>query len=155
MIRVYCDTGAYRRELAEFERSGAINVFGFSYENKNGRIKNIAIPSAPSLSQVNYTWDRLRRDKGARDWTWDGLRTSSEKFPEILKIVGLQNRVDAQHLDSALRSKCSLFLTSDKDDIWSNRERIGEVVGICVLHFVEDWPLFLEAVAEGGGRRDL
>jgi len=32
--------------------------------------------------------------------------------------------VDAQHLDSAYKAKCELFLTSDKTDIWSRRGAI-------------------------------
>ena len=35
---------------------------------------------------------------------------------------------DAKHLDSAYRAGCSVFLTSDKDDLWSKRDRIRHCI---------------------------
>ena len=48
-------------------------------------------------------------------------------------------------LISADRAACSVFLTSDKDDLWSKRDRIRHSIGIAVLHFQDDWPA-LEAL---------
>ena len=43
-------------------------------------------------------------------------------------------QVDCQHLDSAYKAGCDLFLTSDKTDIWSKRESIEALLGLKVLH---------------------
>jgi hypothetical protein len=39
-----------------------------------------------------------------------------------------------QHLDSAIKAGCDVFLTSDKTDIWSKRDAIQVLAGIRVLH---------------------
>ncbi len=143
MLRVYCDTGGFRPELLELAREGKISIFQFKYENRNRHIEQAAVPSAPSWKQMNYTWDEMRRTPGFESLTYDNVGSQSPKFPELLGIVGPGNRTDAQHLDSAYASQCSVFLTSDKDDIWSKRNEIRSATGLMVLHVRHDWAEFL------------
>ena len=149
MLRVYCDTGGFRPELLELARTGRVSLFQFKYENRNRHIKQTAVPSAPAWKQMNYTWDEMRRTPGFESLTYDNIGDQSPKFQELLDIVGAGNRTDAQHLDSAYATQCSVFLTSDKDDIWSKREAIREVAGLIVLHVQDDWSEFV-AWAEAG-----
>ena len=143
MLRVYCDTGGFRTELLELARTGKVSLFQFKYENRNRHIKQVATPSSPSWKQMNYTWDEMRRTPGFEGITYDNIGDQSPKFHELLAVVGVSNRTDAQHLDSAYATKCSIFLTSDKNDIWSKREAIREVTGLVVLHVQDDWAEFL------------
>lgn len=152
MLRVYCDTGGFRPELLDLERQGKICLFQFKYENRNRHIRQAAVPSAPSWKQMNYTWDEMRRTPGFENLTYDNIGDQSPKFLEILNIVGAGNRVDAQHLDSAYATQCSVFLTSDKDDIWSKRKDIREVTGLLVLHVQHDWLEFLALAGQSAAR---
>ena len=111
----------------------------------NRKIKHAALPTRPTWKELNYTWDEMKQIEEFRSLSWDSLAEASDKFDEIQSIVGSSNMRDAKHLDSAYRAGCSVFLTSDKDDLWSKRERIRHSIGIAVLHFQDDWPA-LEAL---------
>jgi hypothetical protein len=152
MLRVYCDTGGYRSELAALENRGVIQVCQFKYENRNRRIRRGATPSKPSWTQLKYQWTELRRaTPGFEELSWNSLGKHSERFSEILAIIGAHNRADAQHIDSAYASGCSVFLTSDKDDILSKRSALRSVTGMMVLHVKDDWNEFLQMVSHGDG----
>lgn len=142
MIKVYCDTGAYRNELKSLQFEGKIQVFQFKYENKNKHIHHMAPPSCPSWKEVKYNW------KDFDGLTWDDLGKTSSKWKEIEALIGTNSIRDAKHLDSAYMGGCRVFLTSDKDDIVSRRSEIALLLGITVLHFRENWNEFLSLIAE-------
>lgn len=143
MLKVYCDTGAYRAELASLEREGRLRVFQFKYENKNKNIRHKAAPSRPSWKEL-YTWKELD------GLTWDDLGKTSEKRKTIESLLGPNCIRDVKHLDSAYMEGCEVFLTSDKGDIASRRHELASLLGITVLHFREDWNEFLSLVATYG-----
>ncbi len=142
-LKVYCDTGAYRAELKSLERDGKVQLFQFKYENRNRHIRHNAPPSNPTWMEVKYTWNELR------DLTWEDMGRTSDKRDAIGTLLGSNCVLDAKHLDSAYMEGCSVFLTSDKDDIVSRRSQIAELLGVSVLHFREDWNEFLARVAAG------
>ena|SRR5437867_2763819 len=144
MLKVYCDTGAFRVELTALEREGKVRIFQFKYENKNKRIRHKAAPSRPNWEELNYTWNELD------SLTWDDLGKTSDKRQAIEALLGPNNIRDAKHLDSAYMEGCRVFLTSDKGDIVSRRGELVSLLGIEVFHFREDWNEFLALVAEGG-----
>jgi hypothetical protein len=148
MLRIYCDTGRYRAELAEFEREGRVQLHQFKYENRNKRIRHGAVPSQPTWKQLNYTWNELRRIDEFRTLTWDQLGESSPKFEPLLALLGRENITDAKHLDSACATGCSVFLTSDKDDIWSKRAEIERITGLKVMHVQADWSALLSLLQQ-------
>lgn len=141
MIKVYCDSGAYRKELTELEKSGAIQLFQFKYENKNKNITHIAQPSMPTYSEMNYTFEDLNK------LTLGDLGYHSIYWKEILAIVGGNNERDAKHLDAAYMEGCSIFITNDKDDISSRKHDIYDLLRISVFHYLEDWRDFLACVS--------
>ena len=67
---VYCDNGAYRKELKELDKNGIIKLIQFKYENKNKNIKNIAHPANPTWEQDKASW------KGD-DYTWEVMSLES------------------------------------------------------------------------------
>lgn len=144
MLKVYCDTGAYRSELSELERNGAIRVYQFKYENKNRKIRHHALPSRPTWSETKYAWNELK------DLTWNDMGKQSEHWRAIESLIGKGNAVDAKHLDSAYREGCQVFLTSDKGDISSHRRALEQLLGIKVLHYREDWNEFLSLLPAAG-----
>lgn len=74
MLKVYCDTGAYRDDLKSLERDGKVQVFQFKYENKNKHIRHMAAPSCPSWKEINYPWSEL-------SLTWDTLGEDIAQTP--------------------------------------------------------------------------
>ena len=64
--------------------------------------------------------------------SWDD-DNPSDQFEIITKLIAGHN-VDAQHLDSAFKAGITVFLTSDKTDIWCKRAEIFELLGLHVLH---------------------
>ena len=147
MILVYCDTGAYRPELGEYERRGLIRLHQFKYENRNRRIAATAPPTNPTWKQMNYTWAELKADSLLNRLSWDDLAELSPRFREIIAVIGTNNLTDAQHIDSAFRAGCKIFLTSDKGDIHSRSKDILSITGMRVLHPIEDWDAFGLAVS--------
>jgi hypothetical protein len=137
MLKVYCDTGAYRNELTDLERNGIICVYQFKYENRSRRIKHRSVPSQPSWKETNYTWAELG------DLSWAEMGQQSDQWKAIQALLGKGNNVDAKHLDSAYMEDCHVFLTSDKDDIVARRREIEQLLGIRVFHYLEDWDAFL------------
>ena len=140
MMNVYCDTGAYRSELAQLEESGTISLFQFKYENKNRKIKQRAEPSRATWSESKYTWSELG------GLTWRDMERQSDLWSKIIKIVGSQNATDAKHLDSAYMTKCVAFITSDKTDIGNSKNAIENLLGIRIFHYIENWADFLAFV---------
>jgi hypothetical protein len=133
MIKVYCDTSAYQPWLEEFSRRGDILLSGFPYENTNKRVKDKSIPSDP-------TWDQLYIRWCDAHYTWDDTN-ASEKFPDIITIIKKSGQIintDAQHLDSAYKTGCHIFLTKDKTDILSRRQELEDLLGFKIFHPVED-----------------
>jgi hypothetical protein len=143
MLKVYCDTGAFRDELRDLEREGKVRIFQFKYENKNKHVRHMAAPSRPSWKEINYTWSELTL-------TWDALGKTSHKRQEIETLLGPNSIRDAKHLDSAYMEGCRAFLTSDKRDIVSRRDELRSLLGIEVFHFHVGWEAFLAFVAEAG-----
>ena len=143
MLKVYCDTGAFRHELTALEQEGKIRISQFKYENKNKRIRHMAAPSRPSWKEINYSWSEL-------NMTWDVLGKTSHKRQAIQALLGPNSIRDAKHLDSAYMEGCTVFLTSDIKDIVSRRGELMSLLDIKVFHFRKDWNEFLALVAEGG-----
>ena len=145
MIRVYCDTGGYVKALSELESEGLIKLHQFKYENRSRQIRNIAIPSDLKYDELkNYTYDELT------GLTYDELGGVNSKLARIMEIVGANNRTDAQHIDSAQMSGCSVFLTSDKGDIWSKRDALAAITGLAIFHVTAEWEQFLGLVRNDG-----
>ncbi len=137
MYRVYCDTGGYRKELLQLEKSGVIQLTTYAYENSTKKIKGRSPGSNPSWDEGDSTWD-------VDDGSWDDSAKVSDQWEKILNLVGTQNQKDAKHLDSAYMAECNIFLTSDFDDISSKAKSILSLLGIHVFHSTKDWDAFLD-----------
>ena len=136
MITVYCDNNGFRKGLNSLPN---VKVLTFPYENYNRKIKNNGLPSEAQIDDLgNFTWDTLPATFG------DYKR--SDKYEEIEKIVGTENRLDALHLDSAYKSGCECFFTCDKTDIGSKRVALFNLLGLRIYHPDEDWEAFLAFV---------
>jgi hypothetical protein len=126
MIRAYIDTGGLHPIVRQLESQGLLRTCHFPFENRNSRVTELVPGSGATWAQSEHvTW---ASDPGS----WDDDNPSAI-FDQILRLVGGQ-RVDAQHLDSAFKARCVLFITSDKGDIWVRRDAIFMMTGRTVLH---------------------
>ena len=78
---VYCDSGAYRKELRQLEARGLIAVTTYAYENSTAKIKARAPGSNPSWDEGDSTW---RDEKGS----WDDEAVVSDRWVQILELLG-------------------------------------------------------------------
>ena len=140
MRKVYCDSGGYKRELREFEARGLIELCTYVYENKNKKVVGRVPPSNPTWDEGDSTWDES-------EGTWDDYN-GSELWPQILKLIGPHNEVDAKHIDSAYLGACHAFITSDKGDISSCAREILALTGVRVFHVSQDWDEFVTYIQE-------
>ena len=141
MINVYCDNGAFRKELKVLSADGRINLIMFPYENKNRNIKDMGMPS-------EATWN----DLGNVSWMnapgrWIDY-TGSNKYQEIQRVIGKQHEQDVKHLDAAYKSKCQCFLTRDKGDIYSKKAELKNLLDMKIYHTDDDWQSFLEYIKQ-------
>jgi len=144
MLRVYCDTGGFDRRLVELESRGLVEVHQFKYENRSKAIGRAAMPSNLKYDdQPKYTFHEARKDQYLQGLTFDQIRAANSRFEAVLKIVGKSNRTDAQHLDSAWMTGCKAFLTSDKTDIWSNRDALERTTQMRIFHTSSEWEAFI------------
>lgn len=130
---VYCDTGGYRKELKKYGKN--ITLVMFEYENTNKNISNDCLPAS------NLTYDDLENSPATvGDLTFDSF-DSSDKIKQIEQIVGKENQKDVFHLDSAFKSNCDIFLTSDNDDIYSNKEDLEKLLSFKIFLSTKQLPL--------------
>jgi hypothetical protein len=59
--------------------------------------------------------------------------SGSDRLYEILTIIGHNNRRDALHVDSAFKSGCKIFVTTDSH-ILQHKERLHALLAICFLN---------------------
>jgi len=60
MIKVYCDNGAFKRELKTLEKQGLMQMVMFPYENRNRKISTVGLPSEATFNDLdNFTWETL------------------------------------------------------------------------------------------------
>ncbi|MFQ5729709.1 MAG: hypothetical protein ACE5GN_05050 [Waddliaceae bacterium] len=141
MVNVYCEHGAFRKELKSLVDNGQINLIMFPYENKNKKIKDMSLPSEAEWSDLkNVTWDSAPRP-------WDDYG-GSEKYHAIQHLLGKQHEKDVKHIDAAYKSKCQCFLTRDKGDILSKKYELENLLGIKIYHPDDDWVLFLKFILQ-------
>ena len=125
MLNIYIDTGAMHQVVTELELVGLIRTHYYPFEQRSRKVQHFVPGSGAIWNQDNLSWEES-------PGSWEDYETSS-LFEEILSIVQGQT-VDAQHLDSAYKAGCSLFLTSDKTDIWTKRKALFALLDLQVLH---------------------
>jgi hypothetical protein len=121
---VYCERGAFAGAIKQHARTGVIELRHGPYE---GRLKR-ASPARPSLVTCDSSVVTADSTISTDDCYF------SERYEEILKVIGASNKHDALHLDSAYKSGVRAFLTSDKDDIVQHRATLEPLLGLRIFH---------------------
>lgn len=128
--RVYLDNGASVKGFKNLHNNCIFVVSPYDHESaRRGDVKwELGIHSEVHWEDCNWPWDE-------DDQPWDG-HSANAYLQEIYKIIGKdpKKRRDGLHLDSAYKSKCDAFLTSDKGDIWQHRQILQELLGYKIFH---------------------
>ena len=132
--KIYCERGAYRKELRELELSGKIEIVSFPYEGRNRKTPKDSRPSIITMDSTYITWDMT---------FLIGDAVESDKFSQIASMVGKNNTMDIRQIDAAYKSQCQVFLSPDKGDIISNRNELEGLLGMKFFHPKENWDEFL------------
>lgn len=145
-IKVYLDTGANDKKLIK-----ACNIIGSCYQfpyDSSARPKDIlvAVPSLARWEDGNASGEELEH------FCWEDF-SKSELLPHIRQIIGSSQRRDALHLDSAYKTKCQAFVTSDKDHIYKNKEELEKLLGLKIFYYpteVKNLIDYLKTIKSGG-----
>lgn len=101
------------------------------YDSPTQRRKDVkwdlAAPSQAQWRDCNSSWEEVR-------FSWEEHK-ASEKLDKIYAIIGKDpdERRDGLHLDSAFKSGVHVFLTSDKGNIWNNRDSLEPLLGFRIF----------------------
>ena len=138
-IQIYCDSGA---DISKLKNVALwCEFYQFPYDSPD-RPKKPLLLAKPSAAQWRY---RHAAWKEFHEITWDDFKGSS-LHPQIEAIMGIgpEKRRDVLHFDSAYKTGCKLFLTSDKGDIWSKRAALESLTGIKSFFTAFELEEFLE-----------
>ena len=127
-LKIYCDSGANIKQL-DREIPNVV-FYHFAYDNhKNWRPEKQtrAVPSQARWKNIKHPWEELG------DATWEDF-DGGDHLLEITEIVGHNNPEDILHLDSAYKTGCSIFLTSDSGHIVKNKDRLESLIGIRIFN---------------------
>lgn len=137
-VSIYCDTGA---DISKMKAFTYCKFHQFPYDSPDRPKKPLLLakPSAAQWRDCHAAWEEFT------EITWEDF-AGSPLYPEIEAIIGKgpENRRDVLHFDSAYKTGCQIFLTSDKGDIWSKRMLLEELTNIKTFYT----PLELDAVLE-------
>lgn len=136
-VRIYCDSGADISKLKNVEVQCEFYQFPYDSPDRPKKPLLLAKPSEAQWRDCHAAWIEFS------EITWDDFK-GSPLHPQIETIIGPDNRRDVLHFDSAYKSECSIFLTSDKGDIWSKKTVLESLTGIKTFCT----PLELQAVLE-------
>jgi hypothetical protein len=154
-VKVYVERNALRGWLRKLRRQGQIELVLFPYDGRNPRGVQRA---TPSVVTVDSTWVTADMTIPISDMS------ASEKLDDIRRIVWLENEKkvkapaglmglktegDARHLDSAYKSGCRAFFTTDKIDILGHATELEVLLGFRLFHPDEERRFM--AFIEGAG----
>jgi len=119
-IKITRDSGANVSLLKRLEKEGYVQIFDVMLENgrEDKKVKNKIKPVG--------VWNHARW--GECVWGGDG-----NEYENILQVVGKENIEDAMYLEAHLRSGNDYFVTEDKDDILSKKDKLLKQFGIKVV----------------------
>lgn len=128
-VSIYCDTGA---DISKMKTFTYCKFYQFPYDSPDRPKKPpllLAKPSAAQWRDCHAPWKEFTKIT-LKDFVGSSL------YPEIEAVIGKgpENRRDVLHFDSAYKTGCKIFLTSDKGDIWSKRNEQEVLSGIKTFH---------------------
>lgn len=141
-IQIYCDSGADISKLKKISTKCEFYQFPYDSPDRPKKPLLLAKPSNAQWRDCHAAWMEFS------EITWGDFKGST-LHPEIEAIIGIgpESRRDVLHFDSAHKTACKIFLTSDKGDIWSKRAELESLTGIKIFHTPFEFELALEYIS--------
>ena len=141
-VKIYLDSGADISFFKSYHNDCDFCTFPYDLDHRRKKPPKprVAFPSEALLDDCHIIWNET-------DFRFDDF-SASPVYGAITSIVGPDNRRDILHLDSAHKEQVDLFLTSDKDDIWSKRNLIEQLVCFKIYHTASEQTETLTAIAK-------
>jgi hypothetical protein len=135
-IQIYCDTGADISKIKTVASKCEFYQFPYDSPQRPKKPLLLAKPSAAQWRDCHAGWNEFT------EITWEDFK-ESDLYHQIEAIIGTgpEHRRDVLHFDSANKTGCQVFLTSDKGHIWSKRVALDSVTRIktfCTPFELED-----------------
>ena len=140
--RVYCEHGAFRKELYQLQRDGLVELVNFPYEMRIQKKHQKAQPSNAKIADSAHVL------LAEAHWPLAEFK-GSPKLGQIRQLLGQRTRRDALHVDSAYKSGCVAFLSRDRKHILAKAQELEELPGMRFFHPDEHWDEFLRFVESG------
>ena len=147
-IKIYCDSGADINCLKNFYSECEFYQFPYDSPDRNKKlikrgIIKLAVPSEVQWQDCNQTWEESNfscNESGSPLFARlaDLIEQDSKKSAKEL-------RRDVLHLDSAYKTGCHIFITSDMD-ILSKRLEIEALCKIKVFQSHKESPKLIEYI---------
>ena len=85
-MKIYCEHGALSKSLRDLQDLGTVDLVQFPYDpdSQSRHLTTPEIPSAAQWQDLNLPWNKVTG-------MWRDF-SGSEQFPEIMAIIGPQNR---------------------------------------------------------------
>lgn len=140
MITITRDSNVNMKILGYLKTEGFIKIFDVDIED----VPNKTLKTAP-IAVFGY----LELDKSV-------LSDRHNEYDDIRKIIGKSNIGDAIKIEGHIRSGNDYFVTEDRDDILSHRNKFEENFNIKILNTVEliskfmsfIWPYYVISTLE-------
>ncbi|MBS0615476.1 MAG: hypothetical protein JSR58_02870 [Verrucomicrobia bacterium] len=124
-IRIYCDTGADISKLKTTVPQCEFYQFPYDSPDRPKKPLLLAMPSGAQWRDCHAAWEEFS------EVTWDDFK-ESDLYHQIKAVIGIgpENRRDVLHFDSAYKTGCQIFLTSDKGHIWLKKIALESITKI-------------------------
>ena len=110
------------QEIKALGRNPDIVLLYFPFENLNRKAQRANKPSELTVDTTFITADD--------DRILISDTAGSELFPMIAQIIGKHNRRDVQHVDTAYKEGCAIFVSPDRDDIISKADKLEKLTSM-------------------------
>jgi hypothetical protein len=149
-VKVYVERHAMRGWLRKLRREAKIVLVLFPYDGHNPSGVEVATPSVVTADSTWLTFDMTiplsdmdgsEKFEQIRRIIW---RANEKKIEAPAGLIGQKTEGDARHLDSAYKSGCRAFFTTDKQDILGHAAELEPLLGFRLFHPDEDRDRFME-----------
>jgi len=143
VLKVYVERNAMRGWLTDLRRQGKIALVLFPYDGRTPGGVQLATPSTWLTADMTIPISDMVESTKLEQIRKIIRRKNEKKIMAPAGLIGEETEGDARHLDSAYKSACRAFLTTDKQDILQHAAELESVLGFRLFHPDEDHDRFL------------
>lgn len=130
-IKIYCELWSLSKDIKKIiSENPRFKLVNFPFEWTTKKLsQNLKKPSGLTWEDNKY----ITMDSDIRFCDTE----RSKKYDEMKKVIWENNIQDINHVDTAYKEKCKIFITNDKDDIIRCRVALENITWIQFFYFKE------------------